>query len=90
MPIFDFDGKTEKRTDPITGAALHDYWGYNPYSFFAPNCDYCVTPTLGTHIQEFCDLVKALHRHNIEIILDVVFNHTSEGNQFGPVIYADG
>jgi glycogen operon protein len=90
MPIFAFDGKTQKRTDPITGAALHDYWGYNPYSFFAPACDYCVTPTLGTHIREFCDLVKALHRHNIEIILDVVFNHTSEGNRFGPMICFKG
>ena len=90
LPIFDFDGKTQKRTDPTTGAPLYNFWGYDPYSFFAPNSDYCSTPQLGAHLDELRDLVKAMHRQGIEIILDVVFNHSGEGNENGPTIGLKG
>jgi glycogen operon protein len=90
LPIFDFDGKTQKRTDPTTGAPLYNYWGYDPYGFFAPNSDYCSSPQSGAHMREFRDLIKAFHRNNIEVILDVVFNHSGEGDQHGPTINFKG
>ncbi|WP_327232092.1 glycogen debranching protein GlgX [Streptomyces murinus] len=85
LPVFDFDETQVLRTGP-EGTALHNYWGYDPYGFFAPHTGYCTSPHLNTHIAEFRDMVKALHRAGIEVILDVVFNHTSEGNEFGPTI----
>ncbi|MFC4332732.1 glycogen debranching protein GlgX [Streptomyces andamanensis] len=85
LPVFDFDETHVLRTGP-DGTPLHNYWGYDPYGFFAPHTGYCTSPHLNTHIAEFRDMVKALHRAGIEVILDVVFNHTSEGNEFGPTI----
>lgn len=90
MPVFDFDEKQVMAISPTTGRPLLDYWGYNPFGFFAPQCSYCVSPEHGTHINEFRDMVKALHRAGIEVILDVVFNHTSEGNENGPTINFKG
>ena len=84
LPIFDFD-ESVLRTRP-DGAELHNYWGYDPYGHFAPQSSYCTLPHLGSHLDEFRDMVKALHRAGIEVILDVVFNHTGEGNQDGPTI----
>lgn len=84
LPIFDFDDKDIVRE--VNGEPLKDYWGYNPHSYFAPEGSYCVQPELGSHINEFRDMVKALHKADIEVILDVVFNHTSEGNHDGPTI----
>jgi len=86
MPVFDFDNKTARRQNPVTGEALHDYWGYNPFGFFAPQSAYCISPDYGTHVQEFRDMVKALHKAGIEVILDVVFNHTGEMDVNGPYI----
>jgi glycogen operon protein len=63
-----------------------NFWGYDPYSFFAPHSAYCVSPDAGDHLREFRNVVKALHKAGIEVILDVVFNHTSEGNHLGPTI----
>ncbi len=88
MPIFDFDEKQVIRE--VNGVPLKDYWGYNPHSYFAPEGSYCVSPELGNHIKEFRDMVKALHKAGIEVILDVVFNHTSEGNHLGPIINFKG
>ncbi|MFH7340201.1 glycogen debranching protein GlgX [Streptomyces sp. KHY 26] len=85
LPVFDFDETQVLRTGP-DGTPLHNYWGYDPYGFFAPHTGYCTSPHLNTHIAEFRDMVKALHQAGIEVILDVVFNHTSEGNEFGPTI----
>jgi len=86
MPVFDFDEKTPKRVNPATGAPLTNFWGYDPITFFAPQSNYCISPDAATHVQEFRDFVKAAHRAGLEIILDVVFNHTGEDDQNGPVI----
>jgi isoamylase len=85
MPVFDFDEHQILRTLG-DGTQLRNYWGYDPYGFFAPHTGYCTSPHLATHITEFRDMVKALHRAGIEVILDVVYNHTSEGNEYGPTI----
>jgi isoamylase len=85
LPVFDFDEHQVLRHGP-DGQELHNYWGYDPFGFFAPHTGYCSEPHLAGHIAEFRDMVKALHRAGIEVILDVVFNHTSEGNENGPVI----
>jgi isoamylase len=86
MPVFDFDSKTPKRINPVTGAGLNNFWGYDPIGFFAPHAEYCVSPLAATHVKEFRDLVKAAHKIGMEVILDVVFNHTGEDDQNGPVI----
>ena len=69
---------------------LTNYWGYSTVGFFAPHSEYCTSPEMAEHIREFRDMVKALHRAGIEVILDVVFNHTSEGNHQGPTINFKG
>src|SRR5581483_8193007 len=84
-PVFDFDDKEVKQLSP-GGKLLTNYWGYDPYGYFAPQNSYCVNPEHGKHIMEFRDMVKALHKAGIEVILDVVFNHTSEGDHRGPTI----
>jgi len=88
MPVMAFD----EQDLPDSGAelGLKNYWGYSTHSFFSPHPGYCVTPEKGTHQREFRDLVKALHRAGIGVILDVVFNHTSEGGADGPVINFKG
>ncbi len=85
LPVFDFDDKEVKQISP-DGKPLRNYWGYDPVCFFAPESSYCISPEEGNHIQEFRDVVKALHKAGIEVILDVVFNHSSEGNEMGPTI----
>jgi glycogen operon protein len=64
---------------------LKNYWGYSSIGFFAPDSDYAATGTGGQQVREFKGMVKALHRANIEVILDVVYNHTAEGNHLGPM-----
>lgn len=88
LPIFDFDEKETFRE--VDGKPLTDYWGYNPHSFFAPEVSYCTAPEERSPIREFRDMVKALHKAGIEVILDVVFNHTNEGNHEGPTINFKG
>jgi glycogen operon protein len=85
LPIYDFDETQVLRTAP-DGTPLHNYWGYDPYAHFAPQASFCTEPGEGAHLREFRDMVKALHKAGIEVILDVVYNHTSEGNQNGPAI----
>jgi isoamylase len=85
LPIYDFDESQVLRNAP-DGTPLKNYWGYDPYGHFAPQSSYCVEPEEGTHLREFRDMVKALHKEGIEVILDVVYNHSSEGNQNGPTI----
>ncbi len=89
LPVFDFD-QTEIRHLGPDGQGLTNYWGYDPISFFAPPGSYCQSPESGNHVTEFRDMVKAFHKAGIEIILDVVFNHTNEGNEQGPVINLKG
>jgi isoamylase len=79
LPVFQFD-----RQDSPAGLA--NYWGYAPVSFFAPHAGYSSRKDPLGPVDEFRDLVKALHRAGIEVILDVVFNHTAEGNSQGPTL----
>ena len=65
---------------------LRNYWGYNTIGFFAPHNDYASSGQRGQQVQEFKAMVKALHAHGLEVILDVVYNHTAEGNQLGPTL----
>ncbi|WP_347986774.1 glycogen debranching protein GlgX [Methylomonas sp. AM2-LC] len=88
LPVMAFD---EQDIPPHSAdLGLKNYWGYSTHSFFSPHPGYCVTPEQGTHINEFRDLVKALHKAGIGIIMDVVFNHTSEAGIDGPVINFKG
>ena len=82
LPVFDFDETAVLRE--VNGRAVTNYWGYSTVGFFAPQSAYCVSPEIGSHLREFRDMVKALHRAGIGVILDVVFNHTDEGNHLGP------
>jgi glycogen operon protein len=82
LPVFDFDETAVLRE--VNGRALTNYWGYSTIGFFAPQSAFCVSPESGSHLREFRDMVKALHRAGIEVILDVVFNHTDEGSHLGP------
>ncbi len=86
MPIFEFDEFENSRVEPESGATLMNYWGYSSIGFFAPKAGYGATGKLGMQVDEFKALVKELHRNGIEIILDVVYNHTAEGNENGPTI----
>jgi glycogen operon protein len=86
LPVFHFDPTEGDKPHPFGGPRLTNYWGYSTISFFAPHPNFCASPDPASHIREFRDMVKALHRVGIEVILDVVFNHTSEGNHQGPMI----
>lgn len=85
LPTFAFDRAAVLRRD-ADGNDLHNYWGYSTIGFFAPESTYCESPGDGSHLNDFRDMVKALHRAGIEVILDVVFNHTDEGNHLGPAM----
>jgi glycogen operon protein len=65
---------------------LRNYWGYNSIGFFAPHNEYAASGTAGAQVQEFRSMVRSLHDSNIEVILDVVYNHTAEGNEKGPTL----
>ncbi len=67
-----------------------NYWGYNTLAFFAPHAGYSSTGSHGEQVREFKDMIKAFHRAGIEVIMDVVFNHTPEGNEFGPTLSLRG
>lgn len=86
MPIFEFDELENTRTNPLTGEQLCNYWGYSTYGFFAPKAGFAVGGAQGKPVQELKALIKALHEAGIEVVLDVVFNHTAEGGKDGPVI----
>ncbi|MBL8794550.1 MAG: glycogen debranching enzyme, partial [Planctomycetia bacterium] len=90
LPVFEFDEFEHSRKSPVTGELLMNYWGYSTLGFFAPKAGYAATGRLGMQVDEFKALVKDLHQHGIEIILDVVFNHTAEGDERGPTIHFRG
>jgi glycogen operon protein len=83
LPVFQFDAQD-------TPGHLSNYWGYDPISLFAPHLAYCTSEDPLTCLDEFRTMVKELHRANIEVILDVVYNHTGEGNEDGPTLCFKG
>ena len=90
MPIYEFDEYENSRISPETGETLMNYWGYSTVGFFAPKAGLAATGKLGMQVDELKALVKELHRNGIEVFLDVVFNHTAEGNENGPYISFKG
>jgi glycogen operon protein len=82
LPVCEFDDSDVSLNH--AGQPLRNYWGYSTVGFFSPHSGYCVGQDGRSQVNEFRDLVKALHRAGIEVILDVVFNHTDEGNELGP------
>lgn len=88
MPIFEFDETRGRRE--YNGKELLDYWGYNTVSFFSPNTGYAAANEYNREGQELKELIKELNQNGIEVILDVVFNHTAEGNEKGPVFSFKG
>jgi len=86
MPIQEFNENSVTRMNPITHRHLKNYWGYDSLAFYAPKASYCSSGGLGQQNLEFKEMIRAFHRANIEVILDVVFNHTAEGDELGPTI----
>jgi isoamylase len=86
MPIYDFDEFENSRQVPDSDEMLVNYWGYSTVGFFAPKAGFAAAGKDGGEITELKDLIKALHRNGIEVVLDVVYNHTAEGNENGPTI----
>ena len=86
MPIHEFPAAMPA----VDGTPRRNYWGYDPLAFFAPHRGYASGTEPGCQVREFKELVRALHAAGIEVILDVVFNHTAEGNQLGPTLSFKG
>ena len=86
LPIQEFDESEITRKDTASGKELMNYWGYSTLSFFAPKGRYSSSGTMGEQVVEFKKMVRELHRAGIEVILDVVFNHTAEGDETGPTL----
>ena len=88
MPIFEFDETRNARE--VDGKKLLEYWGYNTISFFAPNTSYAASEEYNQEGTELKELIREFHKNGIEVILDVVFNHTAEGNELGPTFSFKG
>jgi isoamylase len=86
MPVQEFNEHQVTRISLQTGQPLGNYWGYDPVAFFAPKASYSSAGGMGQQKLEFKEMVRALHHAGIEVILDVVFNHTAEGNKQGPTL----
>ena len=86
MPVQEFNESSVTRKNPQTNQLLRNYWGYDPVAFFAPKASYSSSGGLGQQKLEFKEMVRAFHEAGIEVILDVVFNHTAEGDQLGPTL----
>ncbi len=84
LPVFEFDEFENSRI--VDGRRLYNYWGYSTVNFFSPKAGYAASGDPGMAADEFKNMVKTFHSHGIEVILDVVFNHTAEGNENGPTI----
>ena len=85
MPVHEF-----VHDNTLLEKGLRNYWGYNTLSFFAPHADYAASGERGQQVQEFKSMVKTMHAAGIEVILDVVYNHTAEGNHLGPTLSFKG
>ncbi len=90
LPIHEFDEYENTNTNPKTGARLTNYWGYSTMSFFAPKTTYASNKNPGKSVTEFKEMVRELHKNGIEVILDIVFNHTAEGNENGHTLNFKG
>ncbi len=90
MPVLEFNENESQRLNPLTGAKLKNYWGYNPVSFFAPKQSYSFEGSHWRQGVEFREMVKTFHQAGIEVILDIVLNHTAEGDELGPTICLRG
>jgi glycogen operon protein len=86
MPIYEFDEFENSRFTPDGSRRLMNYWGYSTVGFFAPKAGYAASGKYGMQVDELKTLIKELHKNGVEVILDVVFNHTAEGNEQGPYI----
>jgi len=86
MPIFEFDEHENTRSNPETGELLTNYWGYSTVAFRAPKAGFAARGNEGRETEELKQMVKACHAEGIQVILDVVFNHTAEGDANGPTI----
>ena len=86
MPVQEFNEHSVTRSNPQTHQPLRNYWGYDPVSFFAPKASYSSSGGMGQQKLEFKEMVRAFHNAGIEVILDVVFNHTAEGDELGPTL----
>ena len=86
MPLQEFNPNELTRRNPETGERLKNYWGYNTIGFFSPHEGYGSRDYPGCQVDEFKAMVKALHEAGIEVLLDVVFNHTAEGDETGPTL----
>ena len=84
LPIHEFFENELTRSNPQTGERLRNYWGYSPVAFCAPKEGYSTRTSPGAQVDEFKTMVRELHRNGLEVILDVVFNHTAEGDESGP------
>ncbi len=84
LPVHEFNEWEVNRSNPRTGERLRNYWGYSTVAFFAPKASYAASGQNGEQVVEFKEMVRSLHAAGIEVILDVVFNHTAEGNEYGP------
>lgn len=85
LPVNEFEESDTDRLNPFLGTSLVNLWGYQPINFFSPNASYAVERKNGGAVREFKEMVKAFHQAGIEVILDVVFNHTCEGDERGPM-----
>ncbi len=84
LPVYEFEEADTDRNNPLLGTSLFNLWGYQPIAFFAPNTAYASKPEAGAAVTEFKEMVRKFHAAGIEVILDVVFNHTAEGDERGP------
>jgi isoamylase len=90
MPVLEFNENESQRCNPITGQRLKNYWGYNPVAYFAPKQSYSFEGSQWRQTVEFREMVKAFHLAGIEVILDIVLNHTAESDELGPTISLRG
>jgi glycogen operon protein len=86
MPVQEFNEHDVWRVNPENGGRLKNFWGYDPVCFFAPKASYASVHADGAQVLEFKEMIRAFHRAGLEVILDVVFNHTGEGDQLGPTV----
>ena len=90
LPVHEFHEGENQRRNPKTGERLKNYWGYSTLSYFSPKGSYAAAGAAGEQVDEFKTMVKALHAAGLEVILDVVFNHTAEGGAIGPTLFFKG
>ena len=86
LPIQEFNENELASVNPLTRKALVNYWGYSTIAFFAPKGSYAYDNSPGGQVREFKEMVRELHKAGLEVILDIVFNHTAEGNESGPTL----